>query len=205
MGILSHPATPAEALSEGSSIYRAALVINPDELPDPRDFVKRMRSYKTDLPIFAFCPNEINPAYEEIFDGCFTRPSVTPNIAEKIVRYANENKHARIGDYRGAGFNASSNLPVAYYFLDRLELTKTEKMILRFLIRSYPLPRSAKDIIKYAFKAGRTPEPSSVRTHISAMNRKMKKVIGRKMIGFIDKRGYLIITPEFKIIATDNK
>ena len=41
MGVISYAATPTEALSEFSGLYRAALLVNPEALPDHEDFVSK--------------------------------------------------------------------------------------------------------------------------------------------------------------------
>lgn len=202
MSILAYSATPHEALSEVSEIYRAALIINPDGFPDVNDYVGRLKSYKSDLPVFALTDREEKPVYADIFDGVFTRQAMTPLLASKIIGYANENNRAKIGDYRLAGFDASSNRVGVGYFDRRVDLTKTEAMILRFLSRAYPVPQSAEQIIKYAFKPSRAPEPPSVRTHISVMNKKLEAALGRKMIVHSQGKGYLIFTPEYEKIIS---
>ena len=196
MSILAYAATHHEALSEVSDMYRAALILNPEKFPDIMDYVRRIRSYRSDIPIFALTSSNPPPYYPEIFDGCFSLPTITPALAKQIIEYANENNRAKIGDYFLAGFNASShNLGVSYFY-DKLTLTKTETMILRYLIRKYPLTASSDEIIKYAFRSTRAPEASSVKTHISLMNKKLENQIGKRMIEFIPKKGYIIITPE---------
>ena len=119
------------------------------------------------------------------------------NIIDNAIKYANDNNRARIGEYFLAGFDASSNNVGVNYFYDKLDLTKTEAMILRFMIRKYPVPVSCKEIVKYAFKQSRAPEPTSIRTHISLMNKKLENITSRKMITFVPRRGYVIITPEY--------
>lgn len=196
MSILAYGTTQHEALSEVSDMYRAALILNPEKFPDIMDYVRRIRSYRSDIPIFALTSSNPPPFYPEIFDGCFTLPTFTPALAKQIIEYANENNRAKIGDYYLAGFNASShNLGVSYFY-DKLSLTKTETMILRYLIRKYPLTASSDEITKYAFRSTRAPEASSVKTHISLMNKKLESQIGKRMIEFVPKKGYIIITPE---------
>ncbi len=197
MSILSYGATPHEALSEVSDLYRAVLILNPDGFPDIMDYVNRIRSYKSDIPVFAILENGALPHYPDIFDGCFNKPAFTPALAEKIISYANESSSASIGDYYLAGFDASSSTVGVYYFNTKISLTKTEAMILRYLIRGYPIPQRADKILKYAFKPSRAPEAASIRTHLSLMNKKFEASIGRKMIGFEPKRGYIILTPEY--------
>ena len=202
MSILAHATTPHEALSEISNVYRAVLILDPEKLADVADYVKRIKSYKSDMPVFALVPSEPPLYYHDIFEKCFTIPTFTPALASDIIDYANKNNRAKIGDYYLAGFDASSyNLGVNYFY-DKINFTKTEAMILRYLIRMYPIPVSCKDIVKYAFKESRAPEPASIRTHISMMNKKLKASIGKRMLTFIPRRGYIIITPEFDKIQT---
>ena len=69
-------------------------------------------------------------------------------------------------------------------------------MILRYLIASYPTPQSAKKLVKYAYKPAKKPEVSSIRTHISVMNKKFREATGKNLCLAIDKQGYVISTPQ---------
>lgn len=198
MSILSYAATAHEALSEISPLYRAVLIVNPEGFPDINDYVTRIKSYKSDMPVFALTESATPSYYPDVFDGVFTRPSFTPALAEKIISYANENSRARIGDYYLGGFDASSSTVGVNYFYTKVNFTKTEAMILRYLIRSYPVPQRADKIIKYAFRHSRAPEPASIRTHLSIMNKKMESCIGRRLITLEPGQGYFIMTPEYE-------
>ena len=148
MSILAYAAYPHEGLSEISNIYRAVLILNPNELADCVDYVNRLKSYRSDIPVFALLSSVPEPYYSEIFDKCFTIPTFTPQIAESIIDYANKNNKAKIGDYFLAGFDASSHNLGVNYFYDKINFTKSETMILRLLIRKYPNPVSCKEIVK---------------------------------------------------------
>ena len=100
------------------------------------------------------------------------------------------------GNYELAGFNASINLAHPKYLYKALPFTKSETMILRVLIRTYPLPTAAKTILKYAFRQSRTPDIANVRTHISVMNKKFREIANRNVITFSMQEGYKILTPE---------
>ena len=202
MSILAYGTSPHEALSEISELYRAVLIINPENFPDINDYVQRIKTYKSDIPVFALTDGNPEPFYPDIFDGIFTKPSFTPSLASRIISYANENNRAKIGDYRLAGFDASSNLVGVNYFYKKVNLTKTEAMILRYLIRSYPVPQKAENILKYAFRSARAPEASSIRTHISIMNKKFDTALGKRMITLSLHKGYLILTPEYSEISS---
>lgn len=197
MSILSYAATPHEGLSEISGLYRAVLIIDPKSLPDAKDYVFRLKSYNQNVPIFALCECRAEGMYPDIFDAVFVKPTFTPLLAEKIIESTRGYEGSEIGRYYLAGFDASRDTYGVNYFFTPLGFTKTEAMIIRYLIRSYPLPQSAKAIIKYAFKPTRSPEPSSIRTHISLMNKKLLRLTGNRHIVHIKGKGYVILTPEY--------
>ena len=87
-------------------------------------------------------------------------------------------------------------LKTPLYFGKPLPLTKTEAMILKTLIVTYPRPTSAKEVLKYAFKQNKTPEASNIRTHISVINKKFRAVAERNLIALTVGEGYVILTPE---------
>ena len=196
MGILSRAATPTEALSEISLMYRAVIILDPQQLPEPRDFVDRLRSYASRVPIFAVSDDLNSVSNREIYDGYFKFSCMSVRLACYIANQCKKKKLPYIGDYRAAGINATCDLPSVTYFDTPITLTKTEAMIVRLLIRTYPLPMKSKSILDYAFKQTRLPDPSSVRTHISSINKKFIALTGRKMITMIQNRGYTLLTPE---------
>ena len=73
MSILAYGATPSEALSEVSRLYRAAIIIHPEELCDVGEYVLRIRSYMKDLPIFALSAEESLPYGDQLFDAIFKK------------------------------------------------------------------------------------------------------------------------------------
>ena len=102
-----------------------------------------------------------------------------------------------VGCYSLAGIDAGCDLPRPKFFENELKLTKTEAMILRYLIRIYPRRAGAKEILLHAFKSGAKPEPASVRTHISVMNKKFKAEYSRAVVSSSEEGGYTVLTPEY--------
>lgn len=200
MGILSYSATPTEALSEISLLYRAAIIMEPDTLPDPRDFVARLRSYAA-IPIFAISDGTIENA--GIYDEVYNYRGYSSHFISRIAKKTKSMGLPYIGDYRLAGIDANCDRVGVCYFDKPIGLTKTESMILRFLIRSYPEPMDAAKILKYAFKSARRPEASGVRTHISMINRKFKAITDRNLITLVPGRGYAVLTPEMNPTRRD--
>jgi len=194
MGVLSYAATPTEALSLISPIFNCVLIVNPDMLADKADYVARLRSY---LNISIFALNETaNEIDSIIFDGVIKRSTHAPKILSLITNFADNGNMKIPGTYRLAGIDASIHLRAPMYFDKIIPLTKTETMILRSLICAYPTPLSAKEILKYAFRQSRLPERSSVRTHISIMNKKFRGITGRFLTALTPGEGYRVLTPE---------
>lgn len=197
MSVLSYGTTPKEALSEISTLYKAVLIIEPSLFPDINDYIRRIRAYNTAIPIYAISADEYK-ANANIFDYVYSETVFSTTVAVDLIERLNSTNKAKVGMYKLAGFDASYNSIGVSYFFDNLNITKTEAMILRYLIRSYPLPQVAKQILKYSFKHSRAPEEYSIKTHISSMNKKFSSLTGRKMIELIPSKGYIIITPEPK-------
>ena len=194
MGILSYAASTVEALYEISDTYRAVIVMNPEDLPDVEYLVERLRDRAPRIPIFAIS----NRAEYRgtLFDECFPSDIYSSKLIEEIVRFQNEREISAISQYRLSGIDASCKESSVKAFNLAVSFTKTETMILRYLIRSYPTPQGASAILHYSFKQTRKPEPASIRTHVSAMNRKFRELIGKNLFLAIPTKGYVISTPE---------
>ncbi len=194
MGILAYGVTPTEALAEISPIYRAIILMSPDNLPDKNDYVTRLRSYAS-VPIFAITSNKDNHDVI-LFDGILKKGTYAAYIYKFISDYSYKYGTKLPGNYQLSGINASCDITAPLYFFKALPFTKTETMILRTLIRTYPQPTSAKQILKYAFRPSKVPDVSNIRTHISVMNKKFREVTGRNIITFEVGEGYRVLTPE---------
>ena len=205
MGVLSYAATPSEALSEISVIYRAVILMSPDTLPDKEEYVAMLRKY-ANIPIFAMT-EEADREDKMIFDGIIGRFAYSASIIDFLNEYTEKNGLNNVGDYKLAGIDASATLCSPKYFGKAICFTKTETMILRALIITYPRHLDTGEILKYAFKPSRSPMLSNVRTHISIMNRKHRDIIGRNIISFSAGEGYRITAPDFSdtpVTATAN-
>ncbi len=196
MGILAKGCTPNEALSEISEIYRAAVITSPELLSDVREFTERMRSYASGVPLFAVVAPENKQDYSPLFASVFIKGSYASRIAEGVIKYAEENSLPVPARYTLAGIDASADLQTPTYFWTPLPFTKTETMILRFLIRSYPTPVCAEKILSYSYRPSRVPDIANVRTHVSVMNKKFRAITGRNVIEPVFCSGYRILTPE---------
>ena len=195
MGILSHAATPNEAFAEISSVYKAVLVSDPATFPDIKDFKERLSSYAS-VPMYSISENPNDKSYKDLFRTCFHENIYSSVLAVNIANDLKSQNLPSIGAYRLSGIDASCDSVRATALGHALPFTKTELMILRYLISSYSLPQVPKNILKYAFKPGKRPDISGIRTHISVMNKKFRQILNRNLIISIPDQGYIIATPE---------
>ncbi len=193
MGFLAYGTTPSDGLNEISPLYRAILISNPENLPDVEDYISRLKKYCSSIPIFSISDGQ-NP-YQHLFDISFNNAIYSTTLVCKIIDWCIKNNRAEIGVYKLAGLNASAGLQSVTYFEKPLLMTKTELKIIRYLIRTYPNPQSIENILKYLYPASKRPERSSIRTHISIINKRFHALAQRNLIANVGKEGYLIMTP----------
>ncbi len=192
MGFLSLGVTPSEALTEISALYRAVVVTSTPRITSPAELVSRLR-HSSCAPIFSIT-DKPGSGVAEIFDLEIERGAYAAVIAEKLIEYCDAHELAIPGHYTALGIDVSADLEGATYFWQPLPFTKTECMILRYLIRSYPAPVSAERILKYAYRPSRRPDAANIRTHISIMNKKFRGVTGKALIEAEFGEGYYLST-----------
>ncbi len=208
IGIPSRVTSPESAHTVVSNRYRAIIFSVPsDELfIYGKEYVISLKTYSLGAPVFAICAPDETDTYTSLgcFDAVFSKDEYPARILRYIQKYQRENGLALLGSYMLAGIDASISNERVTYFGDTLRLTANEKLILRTLIRIYPNPIKAKDILKYAFRASRLPEVSTVRAHICGINKKYFALTGRKLIEMSeDSDGYVVQTP--LVIAAKSK
>ena len=187
MGIVSHGTTPDLASYEFSNRHRAVIFIHPEEIGSIDELIRSARAYSLNSLIFAIRPSgEVSSISErEIysrFDEVFSDEDISSDMLCRIINAQGERGKPTLGSYRLAGLDASVNLDAVSYFDTRVTLTKTETMILRFLIASYPVKRSSRDVLKYAFRSGKISEPAGIRAHICSINAKLLSAVGKHTV-----------------------
>lgn len=193
MGILSYPATPANALSESQKGFRSVLFIDGND--EYEELVSSIRAYSIDLPIFSISKGDPS-RLSSFFDREFIYNGYISSLICDIADYQKAHSLPLIGTYRLSGIDASVNLGDLLFFDKTVHLTKTELMIFRYLISSYPIPAKAANILKYAFRSGRMPEITNIRTHISVINSKFSGIAPYQIITSEPRIGYTVMTPE---------
>ena len=192
MGILSRAVSPAEAVGEISELYRAVLFTSATGLSDEAALAEELKR-SCNIPIYALSGRNIDYAMATFMPDIYSS-----ELIREISKIEVAEGREPMGVYRLAGIDASVEIGAAEVFGHKLGYTKTETMILRTLIKLYPSPTLPKEILKYAFRQSRVPDMPSVRTHISVMNKKYTRVMGRALTMPPRGGGYVIATPEMR-------
>ncbi len=202
MGIPAVARRPKEALSEISLQYRAVLICNPSALPCPEEYVDRLRALCGETRLFALAENLADAALSPLFSMTFNADDYSSHILSEIRRLQSQQGLPLLGSYALAGLCLSCDERYPSYCGVPIPFTKTETMILRYLIRTYPEPVSVHHILRYAMRPESLSEPASVRTHIWSINRKFSKKTGRRLITSQSCEGYCILTAEREAMLT---
>lgn len=158
--------------------------------PESLAFSRNAQESFADKPLFA-C-SEINPYGTEISNmniQVFPNTLSFPEIASILIT----DNRCRLGKYEAAGVCADRVNLHATVDGKELQLTKTELMIVRYLCATYPRRQRAERIRAFCWRSAKMPEISNVRTHISVINSKAKKAIGRHLISSGIKCGYVLM------------
>lgn len=196
MGVLAVAAKPKEALSEISLYYRAVLVFNPSALPVAEDFVRRMKERGGGVPLFMVAENEADRKHAALFAHAFDFDDYSSRILLTIRKIQEALSLPPAGCYALAGLCLDCDKKTAYYCDRPIHFTKTEAMILRYLIRTYPNGADVHHVLRYALRPGNLCEPSVIRTHVWSINRKFLQLTGRRLVESLPGEGYRIVTPE---------
>ena len=195
MGIVALGATPPEALNILTPAYRAILMCDPDTIPDLGDYLKRVRGYISSPVFCLFTDNRGGDEEKRLFDGVFSDGSYSSTIAIGMARVSRERGLIPAGVYKCGGIDASCDEATVSFLGRSVKLTRTEAMILRYVMATYPTPQTPGKIIEHAFRSGKRPEPAAIRTHVSVMNKKWREATGRALIFSVTGRGYVLSTP----------
>ena len=194
MGILSNALTPSEATRELSHMYRAIIITSVSAIPDLGEYVSSLKRYASAIPIFAV--GEVRGDIRDLFCGVFPLGTYAADIVAKIQEACVDMGYPPPAHYTLAGIDASPSIGESRIYGDPLPFTKTENMILRCLIRAYPVEMPAESILLYAYRRDKMPEAPNIRTHVCLLNKKFELLFARPLIATAYGKGYFILTPE---------
>ena len=195
LGIISYGASSSEAFKETDLNCHAVLIIHPEMLIEPHDYVRRLKLCSP-APVFALYNNDSSQPYSAIFDGVFEMNDSLPYTVQVMAQWSKDRKLPYLGEYMKVGFDANIKEIAVAYFRKYFYLSKTERRILCVLINVYPKYASTKTIIKYAYAPNKYPELFSIKTHIHNINKTFFERFGKYAILSVIGRGYVLRSTE---------
>lgn len=196
LGVPTLAVTPTEALSKVSKDFKAIILLNTHLFADLYDYVNRLRSYSADVPIFAVCKDKNDFNYTRSFDAVYENTYIT-SVFNNVCNYCTEHNLCPPSRFRLAGLDATVSIDTPIYLWHPIDFSRTERMLLRVFIATYPRVISPKELLVLAFKKARLSQPSNIRAHVSIMNKKFREATGRNLITLSEcGKGYHLITPE---------
>ena len=192
LGILSQP-SDYNTEYPLSGDCRAVLMLPPYLIGHVSDLLSNIPN---GTPVFAI-DRRVSEAAAQIFGdgGVVMLPETCPPpmLPHLIAAAQRESGASRvIGDYSALGVRASNEWSYAISGKYKIPLTRTELMIVRYLCAVYPERKGSLEILKNAFREGRSTEPSNIRTHISMINKKSERISGDPLISSVPREGYCI-------------
>ncbi len=196
MGVLSLALVPSEALFEISENYRALIVISSDKIDENIEDELLLRAKRFNIPSFMLGKCEDGEKYNFTLRKNLSASEILDGIIEKCKGGG----FKLPGEYKTEELDVSLTCREALWFSKNILLTKTEKMIVRVLLRFFPKPVKPSEILKLAFRKKRLPDEASIRTHISKINKKSMIISGRMLILNFEKLGYVLFQKELAYI-----
>ncbi len=180
MGIICESCEPCEVKSRLSDRHSAVLSVGRNLGMEAGELVAGIREINRELPVIAlredFCSRE---AAE--FDAVYPNSLYCTLAVKKMRELAEERGLRAVGDYSLHGLSVRAG-EATLLSGERVPLTKAESAVLRTVIAVYPEKITAQVIAELAFRAGREPSASGVRTHISAINKKLSALQSEHII-----------------------
>jgi hypothetical protein len=198
-GVLCYPVTTGEVIGELCPAYRAILVVEPQGMCDAESFVKNVRKYNSKIPIYA-CYEEKDFKALPCFNRSFSTKTYNTTLVSALAEGCFLSGQKIVGSYKLCAIDASADLSEVKFFDTPIKLTKTEQMILRLLIRTYPTPVKPKYMIKHLYKPTVAPEEACIRAHVCSINKRFYSLAEGNLIRPIGREGYVIYTPELREI-----
>ena len=176
MGYISEVAD-GEALPKAR--HRGVILLGREESHAGRELVRKIRTVFPKMPIIAV-REDLHTVSGEV-DAVFPCSLSVAYATREMERIAASRGCTPIGKYAVGGLSAAVGEAITVHG-EAVKLTRSEGAIVRSLLAVYPCGLSAEGIAGLAFRSGREPSASGVRTHIAAINRRWRTVTGENLL-----------------------
>lgn len=174
IGIISEICTPSEAARRLSPRHNAVIAVGRDLTVSAGEITSEIRKNRQKIPIIALREDFFSSEAEN-FDAVYPNSLYCAAAHRRLIEIAGERGIRAVGEYSAEGLSVRA-VRRAFFGDTEIPLTKAEVSVLSAVIAFYPERISAEKISVLSFRTGREPSPSGVRTHISAINKKLSAV-----------------------------
>ena len=203
MGIPSKICTSRRVSTEINARYQAIIYTKDLSSASEAELIRGLRFLTLGAPMIGISRGDtVSAELRPLFEAVITC-EISPSILKRTFAEVTPGIRG-IGAYRLIGIDASVDLDDVYFHGEPIEATRTEAMIIRAFIGVYPSDVSAKELLSLAFRRGREPEASAIRTHVHAINKKFITLFDRKLIESFDGAYRIIMPKPSKYAMLDN-
>ena len=170
MGIITETVTPAGAAERISHRHSAVVAVGRELGIGAGELLCRIRSAGANIPTVAI-RDDVLSAEASLFDAVFPGSLYCAGVIARVCEIAQKRGIKEPGRY---GFDRIIRHGTALSVGgESIPITKTECAVTSVVMAFSPFSVSGEDIRTLAFRSGREPSLSGVRTHISAVNRRL--------------------------------
>ena len=179
---------PSEAPAEQKSGYRAILLGRGEEAVEEIGFLRGLREHFEGIPILALCDSPPSVRLYNRADGCII--GCDGSLPQRLTKAVSALGCVAPDEYR------LGRVEILMDGVRRIEdgaymkISKTETMILRVIASFAPHRIRSEDAVKYASPPLRAPGESVIRTHICALNKRARLILGHGIVDHSPEKGY---------------
>ena len=186
-GIPCYGAKLDESTKEPANLYSLVLLPEPFSYCEIAKIIKTIKERFCSLPICKVGIPRLGD--EKLFDTVIypkgARGGVLSGIVNMVLSAFN------IGKYNADNLRLPTDEKIAYLGSYKINLTKTEGLLLRCIMRSANTGAKKEDLLKYCYRRGSYTELSAIRTHICSINKKCEAICGQKLVCSEKQRYYI--------------
>ena len=170
MGMITELSHPIGAKNTLSPRHSAVIVVGRELGMGARELLRMIRSVRGDIPTVAIREDVLSDD-AGAFDAVFPNSLYCAGVIARVCEIAQKRGIKEPGRY---GFDRIIRHGTALSVGgESIPITKTECAVTSVVMAFSPISVSGEDIRTLAFRSGREPSLSGVRTHISAVNRRL--------------------------------
>lgn len=191
-GLIVESAKPMEAFRYIDASLSAILCLSPEAFPCAEKYIEELHATNMGVPVFALTEQAYAVVHPELYSGILDIRQAPNTLLSRIRECQRNGMYRQSGDYRLGDINASVSQKEVTYRGEVILLTRKEKAILRYLICTAHIGAKCATIAERIYPKDCMPQPSCIRAHICAINKKFSRHLNHPLIVSVRESGYHI-------------